>query len=106
VCGADTTATVWEGTAFDCPATSDEIALRHSQFNSPERLSGDCSDGRLIAYAIREEQNCYISQLNATVSADLNGTIVVCAFEAQGMNGFQTVNRSTVSITTGKELKL
>ena len=107
VCGADTTATVWEGTAFYCPAASNEIVLRHSQFNSSERFSRDCNGGALVAYAIREEQDshCYISQLYATVSADLNDTTVECAFEAQGMNA-QTLNTSTVNITTGKELKL
>ena len=107
VCGAETTTTVWEGTAFQCPETSNEIALRHSQFtdqDSPE--SGDCSGGSLIAYATGKEQNCYISQLNATVSADLNGSTIECSFEARGMNGFQTVNRSTVSITTGIKITL
>ena len=54
----------------------------------------------MVAYAIGKEQNCYISQLNATVSADLNGATIACAFEAQGISG-QIVNTSTVNITTG-----
>ena len=103
MCGSETTTTVWEGTAFRCQANSDEIALRHSQFtnqNQPE--SGDCNGGSLVAYAIGvEEQNCYISQLNVTVNTRLNGTTVVCAFEALGINELQIVNTSMVAITTG-----
>ena len=107
VCGADTIITVWEGTAFDCSETANEIALRHSQFNSPGgQTPGDCSGGALVAYAIREEQDCYISQLNATISADLNDMTVECAFETDGMNAQTLINTSTVNITTGKKLKL
>ena len=102
MCGAGTTTTVWEGTAFQCDATANEIVLRHSQFTNPSSTeSGDCSGGSLVAYAIGKEQTCYISQLNATVSADLNGSTIECAFESQGMDEFQAVNTSTINITTG-----
>ena len=100
VCGDDTTTTVWEGTAFHCQGNSDEISLRHSQFTiQPE--TGDCSDGLLVAYAIGvEEQSCYISQLNATVSTNLNGTTIMCAFEVQDSSQI-IINTSTVEITAG-----
>lgn len=97
VCGSQTTATVWEGTAFDCPGVSNEISLRHSQFIG---RSGECNNGALEGYSVViEEQNCYVSKLNARVSAALNGTTVECAFD--GDSGQETVDIQRVEISTG-----
>lgn len=101
VCGTDTTTTVWEGSAFQCPENSDEISLRHSQFNVPnEQETGDCSNGAIVGYSIGiEDQDCYVSRLDVTISQSLNGTTVECTFEGTG--GQRTINTNTVEITTG-----
>ena len=69
-------ATVWQGTALQCDYS--EIVLLHSQFNGSYNYIGTCNNRTIIAQALGVVNNSYISQLNVTVSPELNNTTVEC----------------------------
>ena len=66
--------TVWKGTALQCD--NSEIVLLHIQFNNTYTLT--CNNGRIVARGLGVINNSYISQLNVTVSLELNNTTVEC----------------------------
>ena len=67
--------TIWGGTAFQC--TGGTITLRHSDFGSPS-AAGECNNGQIIGRGISQENTCYTSQLNVTLSEGLVGETVTC----------------------------
>ena len=91
--------TLWEGTAFDCPSTTDGIVLRHSQFNVPAGAFGDCTNRTIVGRSLRVEGNCYISQLNVTVSLSSNGATVQCVHDTG--SAMNTINTSRISVISG-----
>ena len=71
--------TLWRGSAFNCPSTTNEIILRHSQFNSVGGTSGSCNNEAIVGRSVRDESsNCFTSQLSVTVSESLNSRVVEC----------------------------
>ena len=72
------TTTLWEGTAFNCPMTTNEIILLHGNFANIGGTSGDCNNRAILGRSLRVEDSCYTSQLNVTVSASLNNKTVQC----------------------------
>ena len=80
----DRGATVWTGSLFDCLSKSNEITLRHNQFESGSSTSGDCNNGAVVAHstAVLSTNNtdCYISQLmiNISMVTDVNNKTVTC----------------------------
>ena len=73
-------ATVWEGTAFQCDGNNiGAISLRHSQFVESNKPEGSCNNGAIVAQALGIVNGSYVSQLNVTVSLEMNNTIVECA---------------------------
>ena len=72
-------ATVWRGSAFNCPDTNDEIIV----FQSTNTLSHlNCNDGAITARIIRVESTSYTSQLTVNVSGDIIGQSISCAYES------------------------
>ena len=73
-------ATLWRGSAFNCPGTNDEIII----FQSTNTLSHlNCNDGAITARIIRVESTSYTSQLTVNVSEDLIGQNISCAYESR-----------------------
>jgi hypothetical protein len=71
--------TVWQGSAFQCPQTSDEIALRHAQFLGSV---GVCNDGAICAHAHSiQSPDCFISNLTVYITPALEGRIVRCEYD-------------------------
>lgn len=72
--------TLWQGSAFrDC--ASNHIALLHSQFTSDEGAYGTCNNGAIVGWSIAVEDDCYTSQLNVTISTELDGSNVECVYD-------------------------
>jgi hypothetical protein len=71
-------ATVWQGTAFQYANVDDEIILRHSQFGRSYSYIISYNNGALVAQGLGVVNDSYISQLNVTVSLELNNTTVEC----------------------------
>ena len=67
-------ATVWRGTAFNCPVTGNGIIL----FYNSEVIERDCNNGAMIGRTIRAENNTFISQLTVSVSAEMIGMNISC----------------------------
>ena len=91
--------TVWQGTAFQCPGLSSHILLRHSKFNASEKTYGECNNGAIVASVIGVVDNHYTSQLNVTLSPEMNNRTVECVYD----NGIGTIVGSAIlAFKTGK----
>ena len=88
-------ATIWKGTIFNC--FSNDIFLRHRRFN--DGISGECNDGAIFAQAIGITGNYYTSQLNVTVSSEMNNQTVEC-YRYSNMS--TPLGKRTVTIAAGK----
>jgi hypothetical protein len=103
--------TVWKGTAFqDCrTSSSNEIVLRHSQFESGMQV-GECDNGMIMGRSINRTfsgptDSKFTSQLvihlpllNATNSS-LDGRTVECIYD----NGHNVINIGTHVIAYTRE---
>ena len=63
------TATVWGGSAFNCPNASNAIILRHSQYTLGNS-SGDCSNHDIHGQGVSAANSSFISILNVTVNSN------------------------------------
>ena len=92
--------TIWNGTAFYCPSKSNEVILRHSQFNTESGTSGSCNDRTLIkARSLGVINSCFSSQLNVTVTSDLNNRTIRCSHSSDTI---VTIGEIRLSVATGK----
>ena len=93
-------ATVWTGTAFDCPETENEITLPHipSRFTSTTSLG--CNDGAIRGRGIRIEENRYISQVNINVDSYMDGKTVECYHES-GIQLKTLISNFSIVFTSG-----
>lgn len=90
-------ATLWNGTAFDCP--TNEIILRNSRF-STGGISDDCNNGAITGQSVRVDNNCYTSQLNVAVSASLNNKTVRCTLNSNDGTAI-TVGEASLTVISG-----
>ena len=88
VIGAPHGATVWKGNFFDC---SNGIIILHNRFAVEEK---GCNDGSIVGQGLAINGNCYISQLNITVSDNIIGKSIECYydFEEQILVDSSTIN--------------
>ena len=95
-------ATIWRGSAFNCPSSLDKIQLYHSRFTTG-RATGSCNNGNIIARALDTTEGQYRSQLSIyNLTSEMIGTTVECAYD----NGthIHHINNIIISVTTGKKL--
>ena len=88
-------ATVWNGTAFNCPATGNEILFLHSSSDTDKT----CNDGAIRGHIIRDENNTYVSQLTVLISAEMIGTTISCFHDSRGTQSL--IGSSLLTLTTG-----
>lgn len=94
--------TVWEGTAFDCPLSSNEIQLRHTQFIDSIRI---CNNGDISGHAVAIlPPDCFLSRLIVHITMELNGRTVICRHD-DGV-AVHTVNTSVLTITRGNVINI
>ena len=73
------TTTIWKGTAFDCPSAGNQIILRHSLFNNSQNTETLlCTDRLLVGQPLNVTGDCYVSELNATVTDKVHNKTVQC----------------------------
>ena len=92
--------TVWSGTAFDCSPA--EIIIPHHEFTTPVK---ECNDGAIVARSLRVEGNNYTSQLNVTVTSEMKGRTIECAFD-DGRIVVAVVLQSTIIPFSGGDILL
>ena len=94
-------ATIWKGTAFNCPGSGNEITLLHSSYTSGAAL-GSCGDGvlRINGSGFQNVTNKqYFSQVHITASSSVNGASVECAYS--DTENISTVGESIINVVTG-----
>ena len=88
--------TIWNGSAFNCSSNSDsnnnQILLRHSGFGSSSK--GTCNSGNITGKGLSSENECFVSELNVTVSPSVIDRQVSCFYE----NGSAEILVGTVTI--------
>ena len=92
--------TVWMGDFFRCPNGKKEIGLLHSDFTNGQAggvyNTQTCNDGNVVGRIIRVENGVFTSQLNVTLTSDIIGRSIECAYD----NG--TTHRiGSLNLTTG-----
>ena len=89
--------TIWQGTAFTCPAEG--IILRHDRFTGG--VAGDCNSGSIAitGRSLGVENNCYASQLVVTVSSALHNKTVECVHNSN--DGSNSIGLSRLTILEG-----
>ena len=73
-------ATVWTGTALNCP--SNEITLLHQRFTDPGGIIRSCNNGATVVQSLSVQDNLYASQLNITVTHNIPGKTIACAYDS------------------------
>ena len=87
-------ATVWRGSAFNCPSTNNEILFLHSS-SGIEKV---CNDGVIVGRAIRAENDTYISQLTVSVSAEMIGMNISCFHDS---GAAELIGSSVLTLSRG-----
>ena len=106
------TTTVWQGTAFDCPSgnSQDEISFLNTDFDSSVTKSWHCTDNDhsviIVAQAVSVEHSVYLTQLNFTATALLHREVTIQCDYDDGIRSGIITNYSilvedcnTVSVT-------
>ena len=95
--------TVWNGSAFDCPSSSEsfnnQILLRHSGFGSRDNSMGSCNDGTIVAEGVSAEDDYFTSQLSVVVGPSIVGRQVTCYYENTVSE--VVIGNATIMLTTG-----
>ena len=95
--------TIWRGTAFNCTGESNEIILRHSEFDSPTGISGTCNSGAIVGQSLGvENADCYTSQLSITIQSQFNNTTVEYVYS---YNNESIIGQLRLSVVSGEKLK-
>ena len=100
VIGTRSGATIWAGSAFSC--AGNEISLRHESFFQSGGISKDCNRGAIVGKSVSMiNETCFTSELNVTVSTELNFTTVSCSLDS----GTQPIRTALITLA-GKLLIL
>ena len=89
--------TVWKGSAFQCSGNGNSVLLSHRSFSSG--TMDTCNHGAIVGQSVRVVNNCYISRLNVTIDASMNGQTIKCFYH----NGSREIEigSETITIRTG-----
>ena len=79
-------ATTWGGSAFDCQGNQNEIILLHNSYSGQGAL-GECNGGTISGWSVGvdEKMSYFTSQLNVTVSDELNNKTVTCSVSSNSV---------------------
>ena len=81
VMGGSGGATVWIGTALDCP--SEEIILLHQHFTESGGTIRSCNNSETtVPQSPYVQDDFYTSQLNVTIELDIAGKTVICVYDS------------------------
>ena len=91
-------ATVWRGSAFNCPALGNEITFFPNRFDIETMLI--CNSGAIVGRTISAENDIYTSQLTVSVSAEIIGKNISC-FHDRPSGAAELIGSSRLTLTTG-----
>ena len=90
--------TVWQGSAFDCPLSGNEILLSHNNFE--DETIRTCNDGAIVGRSVGIMDNYYTSQLAISFTTGLDGRTIEC-MRVGGTTSAMTIGSSMLLTTTG-----
>ena len=94
--------TEWGGSAFDCPDSSDQIILRHSQYTTEGGTFGNCNNNNIQARSVGVVDNSYTSQLNVTLNGNFPNNATVTCTHISNDQGETPVGSSHFTLVSGK----
>ena len=71
---------MWQGSAFDCVSSNNEIVLLHSKFSS-EGYRQICNNGAIVGRSLRVQNDSFSSLLSVSVNSDMIGKDIRCVFD-------------------------
>lgn len=91
-------ATIWRGSAIECPETDELIFLHLIRFTATR----GCNGGTIIGRGVEVNDMCHISQLNITLDSSMDGKNIECFYD----NGsfVKLIGNSSVAITSGDNI--
>ena len=92
--------TLWNGAAFDCPSSRNEILLSHSSFASADGTVKSCNDGLIVGRSLGVTGDYYTSKLDVNLTHQDIGRIVQCSYE-NGISDPLIVGSTQLAITEG-----
>ena len=92
-------ATLWRGTAFNCPDTNNEIFFLYRDLGI---IYTNCNEGVIRGHAIRASNNSYTSRLSIFVTSEMNGSNISCF--SDGAEGTILIGSADLIITTGNNV--
>ena len=86
---------MWTGDFFvQCPNNKREMILQHEVSDS-EFVDQMCNNGSIIGRIIGIENGVYISQLNVTLTSDIVGRSIECAYDNSTIHKIGSLNLTT-----------
>lgn len=89
--------TIWKGSAFDCILSGNEILLLHINYIGGTVRT--CNNGQIVGRSLGVTNNCYTSQLDVNITAEIEGGTVECVYESGSAT--EVIGSSLLSLTTG-----
>ena len=97
--------TIWKGSAFDCPSSSDsnnnQILLLHSRFGTDRNPTGSCNDGGIQGGGVSAVGGRFTSQLIVTITPSVVGKEVQCVHD--NTSAEILIGNDSITVTTGSE---
>ena len=90
-------ATVWKGTAFNCPSNDNEIVLLHAHSTESAET---CNNGAIIGRVISTDNGTYTSQLMVRISPEMSSSTITCAYDNGDMDT-PVIYSTLLNITQG-----
>jgi hypothetical protein len=78
--------------------TNTEFTLFHSLFSQGTAVT--CNGGSIVGRSVGVEGNCYTSQLEIFVSANIIGTTIFCVYDNGLPMGETDIGNRTITLTT------
>ena len=90
--------TVWMGDFFHCSSGNNVMILRHRPIGEGETFRFTdriCNNGSIVGRIIRVENGVFISQLNVTLTSDIIGRSIECAYDNGMIHKIGSLNLTT-----------
>ena len=88
--------TIWTGDFFHCSNGKRVVELRHHQLSNAQGGGASntrtCNDGNIVGRLIRVENGSFTSQLNVTLTSDIVGKSIECAYDNGTIHSIGSLN--------------
>ena len=87
---------MWTGDFFiHCPNNKREMILQHEVGEASEFTDQTCNNGGIVGRIVRVENGVFTSQLNVTLTSDIVGRSIECAYDNGTIYKIGSLNLTT-----------